>query len=103
MNEFASGCVPRSRMSSSRSDRQIRQSDLSVAYFPVVRDLRTERVEARDLRGVVRDRRAVRDNRIRMADALEAIPDVGRYRHQRVVALADEQFLNLTARRRAVA
>src|SRR5438552_7741110 len=103
MNEFASGCIPRSRMSSSRSDRQIRQADLSVAYFPVVRNLRTERVEARDLRGVVRDRRGVRDDRIRMADALEAIPDVGRDRHQRVVALADEHLLQLALGRGAVA
>src|SRR5437016_12504607 len=76
MKEFARGCRPRSRTLASASARQIRQWDLSVAHFPVVRDLRTEWVEARDLRGIVWDRRAVRDDRVRLPDTLEAVPDV---------------------------
>src|SRR5438552_12963908 len=103
MKELARGCRPRSRTLSSASASQMRQDDLSVTHFPVVWDRWTERVEARDLRGVVRDRRAVRDDRIRMADALEAIPGVRRDRHQRVVALADEQLLQLALGRGAVA
>src|SRR5438477_12486237 len=90
MKELARGCRPRSRTFSSASARQIRQRDLTVAHFPVVGDLRTEGIEARDLRRIVRDRRAVRDDGIRMADPLEAIPDVGRDRNERIVALADE-------------
>src|SRR2546423_14864171 len=103
MKELARGCRPRSRTFSSASARQIRQRDLSVAHFPVVRDLRAERIEARDLRWIVRDRGAVRDDRIRMADPLEPVPDVGRDRHERVVALADEELLYLTMGRRAIA
>src|SRR5439155_8770521 len=103
MKEFARGCGPRSRTLSSASVRQIRQRDLSVAHVPVVRDLRAERVEAGDLRGVVWDGRAVRNDRIRMADALEAVPDVRRDGHERVVALPDEELLQLAFRRRAVA
>src|SRR5437867_8032894 len=95
MKEFARGCGPRSRTFSSASARQIRQRDLSVAHFPVVRDLGAEGVESRDLRGIVRDRGAVCDDRIRMANPLEPIPDVGRDRHQRIVALADEELLQL--------
>src|SRR5207253_5229635 len=103
MKEFARGCGPRSRTFSSASARQIRQRDLSVAHVPVVRDLRAERVEAGDLRGVVRDGRAVRDDRIRMADALEAVPNVWRNCHERVIALPDEELLQLAFSRRAVA
>src|SRR5438552_10306813 len=77
MKELARGCRPRSRTLSSASASQMRQRDLAVTHIPVVRDLRTEGIEARDLRGVVRDRRAVRDDRIRVSDPLEAIPDVG--------------------------
>src|SRR5436190_12657473 len=103
MKELARGCRPRSRMLSSASASQMRHRDLSVTHFPVVRDLRTEGIEARHLRGVVRDRRAVRDDGIRMADTLEAIPDVRRNGDERVVALADEELLELTFGRGAVA
>src|SRR6266513_370462 len=103
MKEFARGCRPRSRTFSSASAWQMRQRDLSVAHVPVIRDLFTERVEARDLRGIVRDRRAVRDDRVRMADALEAVPDERRDGHKSVVALPDEELLQLAARRRALA
>src|SRR5207302_8961852 len=103
MKELARGCRPRSRTLSSESASQMRQRDLSVTHVPVVRDLRTERIDARDLRGVVRDRRAVRDDGIRMADTLEAIPDVRGNGDERVVALADKELLQLAAGRRAVA
>src|SRR6266550_4787289 len=103
MKEFARGCRPRSRTFASESAWQIRQRDLSVAHFPVVRDLRTERIEARDLGRIVWDRRAVRDDGVGMSDALEAVPDVGRDRDQRVITLADEDFLQLAACRRASA
>src|SRR5207247_437698 len=69
----------------------------------VVRDRGAARVEAGDVRGVVRDGRAVRDDRIRMADALEAVPNVWRNCHERVIALPDEELLQLAFRRRAVA
>src|SRR5437868_2953877 len=103
MKALARGCRPRSRTLSSESASQMRQRDLSVTHVPVVRDLRTEGIEARDLRGVVRDRRAVRDDGIRMADTLEAIPDVWRNGDERVVALADEELLELTFGRGAIA
>src|SRR5438132_7553743 len=99
MKEFARGCRPRSRTFSNAFARQIRQRDLSVAHVPVVRDLRTERIEARDLRRVVRDGRAVRHDGIRMADALEAVPDERRNGHKSVVALPDEELLQLAAGR----
>src|SRR5437773_11971466 len=81
----------------------MRQRDLSVTHFPVVRDLRTEGIEARDLRGGVRDRRAVRDDGIRMSDTLEAFPGVWGWGDERVVGLADEELLVLTLRRGVVA
>src|SRR5438477_12245645 len=102
MKEFARGCMPRSRMFASASARQIRQCDLSVAHFPVVRDLRAEWVEARYLRGIVRDSRAVCDDGIWMADTLEAVPNVRRDRDQRVIALADEELLQLAPRGRVI-
>src|SRR5207302_10933874 len=102
MKELARGCRPRSRTLSSESASQMRQRDLSVTHVPLVRDLRTEGIEARDLRGVVRDRRAVRDDGIRMADTLEAIPDVWGNGDERVVAPADEELLPLAARRSAL-
>src|SRR5438105_4543435 len=50
MKELARGCRPRSRTLSSESASQMRQRDLSVTHVPVVRDLRTERIEARVVR-----------------------------------------------------
>src|SRR5437879_3864415 len=97
MKEFARGCRPRSRTFASASARQIRQCDLSVAHFPVVRNLRTEWVEARYLCGIVWDRRAVRHDGVRMADTFEAVPDVRWDYDQRVIALADEDLLQLAS------
>src|SRR5207247_5709578 len=75
MKEFARGCRPRSRTFASESAWQIRQRDLSVAHFPVVGNLRTERIEARDVVRMVRDGRAVPDDVGGVSDALAAVPE----------------------------
>src|SRR5437899_8271908 len=103
MNEFASGCVPRSRITSSASARQMRQRDLAVTDTPVVWDRRAERVEPRGLRRIVRDRRAVRNDRERRGDPLEPVPEEWRHRDEAVVALTDEELLHLAPRGRAIA
>src|SRR5207253_2581191 len=97
MKELARGCRPRSRTLSSASASQMRQLDLSVTHFPVVGDLRAEWIHTRDLRRILWDRRAVRDDGIRMADALKAVPDERRNGHKRVIALPDKELLQLAA------
>src|SRR3954454_23563748 len=57
----------------------------AVLQRPVVWNLVVERVHAIDLVRVVRDRRAVGDQRRPRAAALESVPDEGRDRHKGVV------------------
>src|SRR3954451_24870633 len=71
----------------------------AVLQRPVVRNLVVERIHAIDLIRVVRDRRAIGDERRPRAAALEPVPDERRDRDERVVELAHVKLLDLAAGR----